>query len=139
MPHQANKPHWWTSEHDTSWDRVKAAIRRNWEETKQAFTQPDPSTGQDVDDTVPAAESKEAVPRQGQPKFDDLEPAFRYGYAARRHYGQQSPEWDEDMERRLASEWGTLYPTGIGWDYYRNAVRAGWEYDEQQGEEKKAA
>ena len=37
-------PNWWSKEYDSAWDRVKAAFRRDWEQTKHDFggDAPDP-------------------------------------------------------------------------------------------------
>jgi len=133
------RPTWWTQEHESGWDRVKAALRRDWEQTKHDFTRRGPDLNQDVDDTVKQAAGNEPIPPAREPAFEDYEPAYRFGYGARRQYGPPTPEWDENIEQRLRSEWGTLYPSGMGWDYYRLAIRRGWEYEPQEHQHRRAA
>jgi hypothetical protein len=125
-------PHWWTKEHDSGWERVKAAMRRDWDQTKHDFGGDEPDTDQDVDDTVAQAAGKRAIPPRGTPTYDDVEPAYRFGYGSRHHYGEQFTEWDADVESKLREDWRTSNPDGdANWDRIRSAVRRGWEYDER--------
>src|SRR5262249_2037933 len=96
---------WWTKDNDSNWDKVKEAFRRDWEQTKQDFGGDSPELNQDVPDTVKQAAGKENIPPPGTPNFEDYEPAFRYGYGARSHYGTQYPVWDSRLEETLQKEW----------------------------------
>ena len=115
-PSRIDNPAWWTDEHSSRWERVKNAFRRDWEQTKYDLGSDQASDlQQSASDTF-----RQAAGKQPQRGFDDLEPAFRYGYGARSQYG--SSAWDADTERRL----GTDYPGDFQRD--REFVRRGYEY-----------
>src|ERR687885_1891780 len=98
-------PAWWSADYDSGWDRVKAAFRRDWEQTKHDFGGDEPDLKQDIDDTVKQATGKQAIPPPNQPNFEDFASAARFGYGARRRYGDQYREWNPDLETRLRSDW----------------------------------
>lgn len=111
-----NRPNWYTDEHDNMWGRVKAALANDWEQTKHDFGSKDArDLKQDVDDTV-----KQAA---GSPDgFENHEQAFRFGYAAQRHYRSEYPTWNNDLDARLRQDYGTDY------DRDRNFIRYAYEY-----------
>lgn len=111
---------WWAPEHTSSWDRVKAAFRRDWEQTKARIgAAPPPAGGQDVGDTLAQMTGKQEVVTTDD-AFEVDEPAFRYGYGAAHHYRDR--HWNRDMEDELRHNYGGM------WDEDRDRVRAGWEY-----------
>ena len=57
---QYKNPNWWTKENDSAWDRTKAALKRDWDQTKHDFGGKEPDTNQKVGDTVKQAAGKEA-------------------------------------------------------------------------------
>ncbi|HSU53047.1 MAG TPA: hypothetical protein VLT36_03190 [Candidatus Dormibacteraeota bacterium] len=130
-------PKWWNTDSDSKWDRVKAAFKRDWDQTKHDFGGKQPDTDQDVDDTVKQAAGKQPIPPRGTPTYEETEDAYRFGYGARGHYGKQYPTWN-DAETQLQRDWTDTY-SDRKWNEYRNAVRRGWEYDEDTGEMRKAA
>lgn len=115
---------WWTKEHDSGWEKVKAAFSRDWEQTKHDFGGDSPNLNQDVPDTVKQAVGKENIPAPGTPNFEDYEPAFRYGYGARNHYGKEYPNWDGRLEETLKNEWSSP----DDWKRNSKAIRLGYEY-----------
>jgi hypothetical protein len=125
MPTYKN-PNWWTKDHDSSWDKVKAALQRDWDQTKHDLGGKQPDTDQQVSDTVKQASGKEAIPRRGQPTFDKAEPAYRFGYGARSQYGKKYSTWSPELESQLRNEWSGLYQDD--WDQNSNYVKAGWNY-----------
>jgi hypothetical protein len=125
-------PNWWNEErHGGAWDRVKAAFRRDWEQTKHDFKK---SAGQelnqDVDDTVKQAVGKAEVPPAGVPNLDDdwadVESGLRYGVGAHNQYGDEHQAWDERLETRLRDEWSTL-GGAKSWDEMKPVIRRGWD------------
>ena len=116
---------WWSKDHDTAWDHVKDAFRRDWEQTKHDLGGNKPDLNQDVPDTVKQAAGKQIIPPVDVPNFDEHEPAFRFGYGARRHYGKDFPKWDDKLERKLHDDWSS---DGGSWIRYSPAVRRGYEY-----------
>jgi hypothetical protein len=123
-------PDWWNSNHTSAWERVKAAFKRDWDQTKHDFGGDTPDTDQDVPDTIAQAAGKQPIPPRGTPVFEDEEPAYRFGYGARSHYGDRYSAWDDRVEAELEREW-TRSNHG-DWPRYRNAVRRGWEYEHLQ-------
>ena len=57
------RPQWWNDKHTSTWDRVKEALRRDWEQTKNDFSsESGADLNQDVGDTVKQATGAEALP-----------------------------------------------------------------------------
>src|SRR5215471_18313783 len=106
---QRRNPKWWTIENDSAWDRVKAAFKRDWDQTKHDFGGKEPDTDQDVDDTVKQAAGKQPIPPRGQPTYEEIEDAYRFGCGARSHYGRDYRDWDDRLESRLRSDWQGTY------------------------------
>jgi hypothetical protein len=57
-------PTWWSEQHASTWERVKAAMRRDFEQTKNDFSG-GPDLDQDVDDTLKQAVGRAPVPTPG--------------------------------------------------------------------------
>lgn len=124
-------PKWWNEEHEGTWDRVKAAMKRDWEQTKADMSSKGRDLDQDVDDTVKQAMGKQSIPPPGQPNRDDdewnrVEEGYRYGVGARSQYGSQHNDWDDRLESKLRDEWGDMR-SGRTWDEVKSAVRRGWD------------
>src|ERR1700722_4721803 len=103
-----NKPSWWKEEHTTSWDRVREAMARDWDQTKHDLHLGGHELNQKLGDTVEQARGTEGMPpidKANPPKvigsWDEVEPAVGFGYAARGHYGERYPKWNGDLERAL--------------------------------------
>jgi hypothetical protein len=118
-------PTWWTKEHQSTWDRVKAALRRDWEQTKADWSTTGHDLNQGVGDTLKQAAGKEAIP----PGWEAVEPSYRYGVAARRHYAAEYPEWSPKLEKRLGDEWTTLKHESK-WEDVKASVRYAWDHKE---------
>jgi hypothetical protein len=127
-------PQWWSKEYDSAWQRVKQAFRRDWEQTKHDFGGKAADLNQNVDDTVGQAAGSRPIPPAGEPNFEEYEPAFRFGYGARKHYGSRYPTWNESLEKELRTEFGDE-------DWKRNepAIRRGWDYDDMTKEMSKSS
>jgi hypothetical protein len=71
-------PTWWTEQYNSTWDRVKEALKRDWEQTKADLSV---STGRDLrqgaTDTVKQALGMEPLPlpHQPNPAHADKQPA----------------------------------------------------------------
>jgi hypothetical protein len=130
-------PKWWSKENESSWDKVKAAFKRDWDQTKHDFGGKEPDTDQDVGDTVKQAAGKQPIPPRGQPNYEETEDAYRFGYGARSHYGKQHSSWNNQLESRLEQDWTETY-NDREWKRYRDSIRRGWEYQEG-GDMRKAA
>jgi hypothetical protein len=111
-----NRPTWYTDETDNGWNRVKAAFRNDWEQTKHDFgSKTAPDLKQDVDNTVKQATGSEDP-------FVKHEQAFRFGYGAQQHYRAQYPTWNNDLDTKLRQDYGTEY------DRDRDYIRKAYEY-----------
>lgn len=130
---QFPRPAWYTEEDDTTWGKVKAAFRRDWQQTQHDFGADVANLNQQVGDTVSQATGSKPIPSANVPTphpstdtyRDEDEPAYRYGYAAYRHYSTEVDQdaW-EDSEEFLEQDW----PDIAEWERHRNAIRHGWEY-----------
>jgi hypothetical protein len=133
---QYKNPKWWTEENDSAWNRVKLAVKRDWDQTKHDLGGDEPETNQSAGRTVNQARGKETIPPRGQPAYAELEPAHRFGYGARSHYGPDFDTWDDELETRLKEEWKQIAPQRKQtWMQDRAAIRHGWEYDHEYSEE----
>ena len=128
---KTRNPKWWTRENDSGWERVKAAFKRDWDQTKHDFGGSEPDTNQDVDDTVKQAAGKQPIPPRGVPNYEEVEDAYRFGYGARSHYGTAWQHWNAQLEAQLQEDWRDTY-TDRDWARYRRSVRRGWDYQDNQ-------
>lgn len=135
--HERRNPNWWNKDNDSAWERVKAAFKRDWDQTKHDFGGNEPDTNQDVDDTVKQAAGKQPIPSRGMPTIEEVEDAHRFGYGARSHYGSRYSKWDNSLESELKRDWQTTY-NDRDWMTYRDHIRHGWDYDEGQNMRKAA-
>ena len=117
----SKNPTWWTQEHDSRWDLVKAAFRRDWEQTKHDLgSDKARDLQQSAADTVKQAAGKQqAAGVITRPSYDEMEPAFRYGHGARSQFGAT---WSNDVETRVQRD----YPGDYARD--RDYVRRGYDY-----------
>jgi hypothetical protein len=126
-----NNPKWWNKENDSAWERVKAAFKRDWDQTKHDVGAHEPDTHQHVGDTVKQAAGKEAIPPRGVPTYEETEDAYRFGYGARSHYTSRFPRWDTSLETELERDWRETY-NDREWARYRPSIRRGWDYQDKQ-------
>ena len=116
-------PTWWNTKHESTWDRVKAAMRADWEQTKNDLSK---KRGEDLHqnakDTVKQMEGKEPIPGN----WDDVEPGYRFGVGAREQYGTDHTAWDKHLETKLSKDWDSL-KTGRTWDHVKGDVRRAWD------------
>lgn len=89
----------WTTEHQSTWERVKSAFANDWEQTKADLgIDGNRDMNQDVDDTVKQMAGTEDA-------FENHEQAFRFGHAAQCHYGTKHPRWENDLESQLREDY----------------------------------
>jgi hypothetical protein len=120
-------PRWWTDDYTSAWDRVKEAFRRDWEQTKHDWGAGGRDLKQDVPDTLGQAAGTRPVPPPHQPNYEEDEPAARFGYGARRYYGNRYPQWNNELEATLRQDWESVR-YDQDWDRARRAIRRGWDY-----------
>jgi hypothetical protein len=134
-------PSWWNQqEHGSAWERVREAVRRDWEQTRHDLHIPGGhELNQKISDTVEQMQGIEKIPANDAPnppkvigEFSDVEMPVEYGYEARRKYGTDHPKWNDQLETTLRSEWespATTSPARRGWNDVRRWVRHGYEYE----------
>lgn len=118
---------WWNKDNDSAWDNVKEAFHRDWKQTKHDLGGNAPDLKQDVPDTVKQAAGKQTIPPANQPNFEEHEPAFRFGYGARQHYGKDFPTWNNRLESTLQKDW-SLSADQANWNRYSKSIRHGYEF-----------
>ncbi len=133
----ARQPRWWNKEHESTWERIKAALRADWEQTKSDFSKKHgKDLDQDVGDTVKQMAGKEQPPTTttttstatpGRGDWDEAETAVRYGYGSSQYYRDDDSDWNDRLESKLREEWTDL-KTGRTWDEIKGHVRRGWEF-----------
>ena len=138
------QPKWWTKEHGSSWERVKEAMKRDWDQTKNDLGLGGRDLDQDVDDTVKQVAGKDVIPPRSQPNapggtdarpdagdkrlsWVDAEQPLMYGYGAREQYGAQHSDWNDQLESSLKNEWESRGTVGRKWDEVKNLVRRGFD------------
>jgi hypothetical protein len=124
-----HNPTWWSTDEDSAWERTKAALKRDWDQTKHDFGGNEPDTDQQLGDTVKQAAGKEPIPPRREQTFEDVEEACRFGVGAHTHYGPDYPEWDDELEAILREEWqNTESSRRKSWEEDREAIQYGWDY-----------
>ncbi len=110
------RPGWYTDEHLSAWDRIKAAFANDWEQTKRDFgSKSARDLDQDVDDTVKQALGSDDA-------FENREQAFRFGYAAQSQYGSKYPKWNAELDTHLRQDYGGNYEAD------RDHIRHAYQY-----------
>jgi len=135
------RPDWYTPEQESAWSKVKAAFRRDWQQTEHDFGANVPNLNQQIGDTIAQAAGSKQIPPGDVPTShppttttpsttsyrDEDEPAYQYGYSAYRHTAetaQQDPGIWEDAQDTFYREWQDKNE----WERYREAIRRGWNY-----------
>jgi hypothetical protein len=130
------QPAWWNDAHASTWDRVKEAIRRDWQQTKHDVgMKGGHELNQSLADTTKQAAGKEPIPaidRANPPKvigdWNEVEIPIEYGYSARAHY-QMHAAWTDELESKLRSEWtARKFGTARAWEDVREHVKFGFEH-----------
>ena len=116
-------PKWWKTEHESAWDRVKAAFKRDWEQTKHDLGASEPDIHQSAGDTL-----KQAV-GSGSPINETTEEAYRFGYGARSEYGKRFTKWDDQLEAQLKQDWSEAH-RDLDWVAYRESIHRAWDHQD---------
>lgn len=129
MQASEKRPAWWGEQHDSAWERIKDALRRDWEQTKADLTDGGTELNQDLGDTIEQALGTQPLPAPDAPTPDvvdwlQAEEALRYGHGAGQRYADHE-EWNEQVEDKLRAEWMEL-KNGRSWDKAKAQVKRGW-------------
>jgi hypothetical protein len=137
MGTQVWHPKWWTKDqHESHWERIKEALRRDWEQTKVDLKGYGTGLDQEIDDTVKQAVGKEPIPPGNEPNlhrphsvtrpvWQDVEEPIKYGVGVRDQYGAK---WDDTLEGTLKTEWESVkHGSRRTWSEVRHFVRHGYD------------
>jgi len=127
-------PDWWTAAHSSAWERVKHALRRDWEQTKGDLADNGVDLNQGASDTIRQALGTQPIPLDDLPNpgprhdsvlasWASIQEAVRYGYGAGLHYEHR--DWDDKLSEVLQDEWHrSNHPST--WDAVKDGVKHGW-------------
>jgi len=144
---KSNNPTWYKPEHASEWERIKEALRRDWDQTKHDLhlgghdlNQTIADTGEQLGGVNPPPDGRPMPPKvigDASDWYGDEEPA-RYGYSARSQYGKEHPKWNDQLDAKLHQEWDALKSdAGRGWGEVKGSVRHGYEYRDRAASEAK--
>ena len=126
----SNHPAWYSPAHASTWERVKEALRRDWEQTKHDLHVGGRELNQKIADTTSQVGGSEALPASGAPnppkiigRWEDVEAWIGFGYACKTHYGVEYPDWTPDLEAKLKADWKGSLP----WSQVKLYVRHGYD------------
>lgn len=133
MPETTCDPDWWTEGYSSTWERVKHAVRRDWEQTKGDLADNGVDLNQGAIDTIRQALGAQPIPRDNLPNpgprygcesaWESIQAAARFGYGARLHYDDS--DWSEELAGRLRRDWHvSRHPQT--WEEVKRAVEHGW-------------
>jgi hypothetical protein len=112
---------WWSSQCDEAWHRLRPKFRNQWDQTKL-----------DINEAGEAPFKTMLKSRTGSTTFEDMEPAYRFGLGSRLSFGDQYPDWNEELENHLRKDWLTIYPYRQDcWELDLEAIRFGWEFEDE--------
>lgn len=99
-------PSWWRAEHQSGWDRVKAAMKRDWEQTKADFTKgkKGQDLNQEVDDTVGQMFGKRPIPPETVPNPLDAKDIEKKVKKAQDDMEKQAERLAKDTEKAVARD-----------------------------------
>lgn len=118
-----------------TWDRIKEALRRDWEQTKHEFSSTSGhELNQDIGDTLKQAAGKQAIPPDNRPNpprvidtWETAEPAIQFGYEA-----AADEDWSSQLDSTLAARWRGRGDKTRDWSEVRHYVRHGFEYGRRE-------
>jgi len=125
------KPSWWTDAHSVTWDNVKDALHRDWDQTRRDLHLGGHELNQTAGHTMAQATGAEPAPPNdvANPpvvigRWEDSETAIGFGYAARMHYGERYPDWSPELARQLARDWKS---DSMPWKTFEIYVHHGYD------------
>jgi hypothetical protein len=115
---------------ERGWDKAKGKTQMAWHEAKDAVRDSWNRATNRWDDNEDRywRESYSTRPYASGRTYDDLRPAYRYGYESALHY--QGRQWN-DVESDLRSTWDR-HSTRSKWEEVKDAVRDAWDRGTQR-------
>lgn len=107
-------PSWWDPDFDSTWERMKTSLSRDWEQVRERIWRSERQGD---------AGQRETAPPQRALSYDDAEPAIRFGHGASLHHGKQ--EWSDELEGNLERDWEAA-ERKLPWKRARPYVRHGF-------------
>jgi hypothetical protein len=112
----SRNPDWWKSDDTSAWDRVKEALRRDWEQTRNDFSggKKGQDLNQNVDDTVAQAVGKRPIPPPTVANpldADELHAKVKKAQKEMRAAEKEYEEEAEDTARKLRRDWDSAEHT----------------------------
>jgi hypothetical protein len=126
-----------TTSQASTWDRVKEAAYRDWEQTKQDLGLPGGhELNQSLAHTLKQAANQEPIPGNNRPNrpqmigsWAEAEMPIGFGYDAHQRYGAEHPAWNPHIEEILRAEWARKRDASEReWGDVSGWVRHGYEY-----------
>ena len=105
-------PKWWQPEHDTRWERVRTALRRDWEQTKSDFSggRTGVDLNQNLDDTVGQALGKRGIPEAGTANPMNAEEQSRHVRRAAEQMARAASDLAAEAGRSAERQWEAAEP-----------------------------
>lgn len=97
-------PPWWLPEHQSAWDRVKAAFRRDWEQTKANLSRGRQGVdlNQNIGDTVGQVLGNTTIPEAGVPNPMNATEQTQHVRRAGEQMLRTAERFDDDSEKSIA-------------------------------------
>lgn len=136
------RPSFWTQQvHGSAWDRVKAAMERDWAQTKHDLSLGGHEMNQTFADTIDQAAGLKHLPTMNQAnpprvirEWSEAEIAYSFGHAARQQFGAEYPQWNEALELKLKNEWmASVNQERPDWALVVLLVRRAYEFQDRAG------
>jgi hypothetical protein len=136
MATKSREPTWWSSSPPTPWDRLKEAVRRDWEQTKHDLhLRGGHELNQTIGHTWKQVTGIEPIPANERPnpskiigELHDKDEPIAFGERAFAHYGALYPTWSLELEGLLSRDWDRSAAGMVrNWREVRHCVRDGYE------------
>ena len=95
----ATRAKWQTREHDRMWRNQRDRFQEDWRKTLED------SSNRASDEMANQIFTGKSGRAYHDRNFQELESAFQYGHAARRHYGERHPRWNDALRDELRQDY----------------------------------
>ena len=121
-------PAWWQDDHEGGWQRVRSAMKRDWEQTKADLTagRKGADLNQNVGDTVGQALGKQATPGPSTPNAMNAAELETHVRKAARSQDREAARWAKDAEKAIDKSQAEAGPYGRGWEQAEAPIRYGY-------------